>query len=55
VWQHSFHPHGTWPGTFFCLDGSHAEASFMKAFGTILIACLMGSRSSSSPTCRGGW
>ncbi|PUZ45313.1 hypothetical protein GQ55_8G212600 [Panicum hallii var. hallii] len=42
VWQHSFHPHGTWPGTFFCLDGSHAEASFMTAFGTIWIACLDG-------------
>ncbi|XP_039777376.1 putative serpin-Z5 [Panicum virgatum] len=39
VWRHSFHPHGTWPGTFFCLDCSHAEASFMTAFGTMCIAC----------------
>ncbi|RLM69012.1 hypothetical protein C2845_PM17G12080 [Panicum miliaceum] len=42
VWQHSFHPHGTWPGTFFRLDGSHAEASFMTAFGTMWIACFDG-------------
>ena len=42
VWQHSFHPHGTWSGVFFRLDGSHAEASFMTAFGTMCIACFDG-------------
>ena len=42
VWRHSFHPHGTWPGAFFRLDGSHAEVSFMTAFGTMCIACFDG-------------
>ncbi|KAG2562832.1 hypothetical protein PVAP13_8KG215300 [Panicum virgatum] len=42
VWRHSFHPHGTWPGAFFRLDGSHAEVSFMTAFETMRIACFDG-------------
>ncbi|OEL25136.1 hypothetical protein BAE44_0013846 [Dichanthelium oligosanthes] len=41
-WPHSFHPRGTWPGTFHRLDSGHAEASFMTSLGTMHVACLDG-------------
>ncbi|OEL25134.1 Serpin-Z2A [Dichanthelium oligosanthes] len=42
AWLHSFHPRGTWPGTFHRLDGSHGEANFMTAFDAMHVACVDG-------------